>query len=38
LVVVHGADAVSLTISDFRGTGGLKARARAFAEKVLDRL
>jgi len=38
LVVVHGADAVSLTISDFRGKGGLKARARAFAEKVLDRL
>ena len=38
LVVVNGVDAVSLTISDFSGKGGLKARARAFAEKVLGRL
>ena len=38
LVVVNGADAVSLTISDFSGKGGMKARARAFAEMVLDRL
>jgi hypothetical protein len=38
LVVVHGADAVSLTISDFSGKGDLKGRARAFAAKVLERL
>ena len=38
LVVAKGADAVSLTISDFSGKGDLKARARAFAEKVLERL
>lgn len=38
LVVVKGLDEVSLTISDFSGTGGLKARARAFAEKVLERM
>lgn len=38
LVVVRGPYAVSLTISDFSGKGDLKARARAFAEKVLDRL
>jgi len=38
LVVVNGPHAVSLTISDFSGKGGMKARARAFAEMVLDRL
>jgi hypothetical protein len=38
LVVVNGADAVSLTISDFSGKGNLKGRARAFAEMVLERL
>jgi len=38
LVVVNGPYAVSLTISDFSGKGNLKARARAFAERVLDRL
>jgi hypothetical protein len=38
LVVVHGPNTVSLTISDFSGKGNLKARARAFAERVLDRL
>ncbi len=38
LVVVQGPYAVSLTISDFSGTGNLKGRARAFAEKVLARL
>lgn len=38
LVVVNGPYAVSLTISDFRGKGDLKARARAFAKKVLEHL
>lgn len=38
LVVVKGNNEVSLTISDFTGAGGLKARARAFAEKVLERM
>ncbi|HEY7685152.1 MAG TPA: hypothetical protein VH833_03485 [Gemmatimonadales bacterium] len=38
LVVVQGPYAVSLTISDFSGKGNLKGRARAFAERVLDRL
>ena len=38
LVVVRGSYAVSLTISDFSGKGDLKGRARAFAERVLDRL
>jgi len=38
LVVVNGADAVSLTISDFSGAGDLKALARAFAKRVLERL
>ena len=38
LVVVKGTNEVSLTISDFTGAGGLKARARAFAEKVLERM
>lgn len=38
LVVVRGPYAVSLTISDFSGKGDLKGRARAFAERVLDRL
>ena len=38
LVVVKCTDEVALTISDFSGTGGLKARARAFAAKVLERM
>jgi len=38
LVVVKGADEVSLTISDFNGAGGLKGRARTFARKVLERV
>ncbi|MGH7538796.1 MAG: hypothetical protein ACREMF_09190 [Gemmatimonadales bacterium] len=38
LVAVKGADAVSLTISDFSGRGDLKGRARAFAKKVLEHM
>ena len=38
LAVVEGPNEVSLTISDFSGAGGLKARARAFAAKLLERL
>jgi hypothetical protein len=38
LVVVRGGDAVSLTISDLRGKGNVKARARAVATRILERL
>jgi hypothetical protein len=38
LVVVHGSDVVTVTISDFSAKGKLQARARAFAEKVLGRM
>ena len=38
LVVVLGSDVVTVTISDFSAKGKLEARARAFAEKVLDRM
>jgi hypothetical protein len=39
-VVVKGATELALTISDFSGAGGggLKSRARAFAQKVLERM
>lgn len=38
LVVVHGADVVTVTISDFSAKGKLQERARAFARKVLGRM
>jgi hypothetical protein len=38
LVVVHGTDVVTVTISDFSARGKLQARARAFVEKVLGRM
>lgn len=38
LVVVHGSDVVTVTITDFSAKGRLQQRARAFAEKVLGRM
>jgi hypothetical protein len=38
LVVVHGTDVVTVTISDFSAKGKLQERARAFAQKVLGRM
>ena len=38
LVVVHGPDVVTVTISDFSAKGKLQERARAFAQKVLGRM
>lgn len=38
LVVVKGPYELALTISDFSGAGGLQSRARAFAQKVLERM
>jgi hypothetical protein len=38
LAVIKGSDVLSLTISDFRSGSDLRARARALAEHVLERL